>query len=110
MPIRDSAVSEAAYETQPEKHTMAGWFRGLWPGAKKQAPQQSQGSFTKTQTTNSANPGGLDQSSSIDPNRVYRGPQTDVNRGPSAGRGSRFSETGVPTSTSDCRGRQGSPY
>lgn len=102
-PIRDRAVAPAGYESQPPKKTMFSWFRGLW-SRPKPAP---------TQTMSPPNPNSVMRrptggSSSIDPNRIYRGAREEP--GPNAGQSSNFSETGVPPSKAQFQGRSGSRF
>jgi len=98
--MRDRNVVPAAHETKrpqkPSKKTFVGWVRGLWsreeaePAAEMTQPVPRPESRTR-----------VDQSTSIDPRRVYRGPASDRGESEpptSASRPSSFSETGVPGS------------
>lgn len=105
-PIRDQAVIPTAFESKPPKKTMVSWFKGLWSRKKPMPPQTT----TPRLKTAPQNRMPIDRSSSIDPNRVYRGAGSKSDQtGRQKGRSpySDFSETGVPRSTTGFQGRAG---
>lgn len=101
--MRDRAVAPAAFEAPAPKKTMASWFRGLWSGDKVAPPVPPMHQPNPT----SSRPRALERSSSIDPSRVYRGPQSEPNAEQRRSSNTTFSETGVPQSTTDFQGRAG---
>jgi hypothetical protein len=110
--IRDASVRPAAFETEPEKKTMSSWFRGLWSRKDNSAGSKRPGS-ERTAVESRPDPPAAGQSSSIDPRRVYRGPAPDAApQDPRAGtgRGSDFSEIGVPRSSTEFRGRRDTSF
>ena len=91
---------------------MASWLKELWSGKKqtaspsvRQKPTTSSGSTSIDQFP--ASP--IDEGNSIDPRRVYRGPKP-VEEIDESRRGSRFSETGVPQTGTEFRGRADSAF
>ncbi len=111
-PMRDSSVTRAEYERPQDKPTMASWLKDLWTGKKqtaspsvRQKPTTSTGSTSIDQYPTSK----MKEGSSIDPRRVYRGPKPEEEIDESR-RGSRFSETGVPQTGTEFRGRADSAF
>ncbi len=104
--LRDTAIAPAAYEYEstPPKKSFFGWFKGLWkrdheppaPRMKIKRPLGAPAAAVPVQG-----------SSSIDPRRVYRGSR---NLTPSQSFSRDFSETGVPHSSSEFRGRKDSEF
>ncbi len=108
-PLRDTAVTPATYEyeaTEP-KQTVVGWFKGLWKRDREIPPPRMKTKRPNPSLQSLKMDSSLESSTSIDPRRVYRGAR-DLN--PSRNSARNFSETGVPQSTTNFRGRKDSEF
>lgn len=102
--IRDESLRPAAHEVRPQKRTMSDWLRGLWK-RKSSNPEMK-----RSEPPTPPAPPSLDQSHSIDPGRVYRGPKPESGSAHPSRQPTRFSESGVPNTGTDFRGRSGSSH
>ena len=106
---RSMKSSPADAEDRP---TMIGWIKGL--RSEKRNPEAKDDEFLPPVSPAESpaakpKPAMQDQSSSIDPRRVYRGPVAEEEIDESR-YGSHFSETGVPDTGTDFRGREDSAF
>lgn len=107
--IQDQSVVSAGHEVQVPRKTMADWIRGLW-SREKPAPPRWKPEWQMAPTPKLE--AGADRSTSIDPRKVYRGPTANepAAQPSSSIRPTGFSESGVPNTGTEFRGRRGTSY
>jgi hypothetical protein len=107
-PLRSSSQSAGP----GDKPTMARWIKSLRSDDKEPEPagddfQPPTGAMPKSASESQASPN--EPGTSIDPRRVYRGPKPPEEIDESR-RGSHFSETGLPQTGTEFRGREDSAF
>ena len=100
-PLRSSSLGQSGSQNPADKPTMIDWLKGF--GSKKKTETSA-----RTSADNAA-PSSSELGTSIDPRRVYRGPKPEEEIDESR-YGSSFSETGIPETGTEFRGREDSAF